>query len=393
MSNSLHALVIHLNALGDVVRGTGVPRAVKALFPDATVDFLSEESIAPMLYHSPSIDAVHSLPHKTLQARVGVGEPLIAAAYESVHNLVKRLRCAEYTFVVNLHFSIIGALLTRLITDGPYAGFGMTAGGMPSVSGQTALDFHTMFFGTQERRLESRIPLYAQYVRLLQDIGLKPDVGAARTELFVTDQETEWAKDFLRGEEVGPDDLLVGIHAGAGWTEKRWHTDKFVRLADFLAERHEAKILLTGVLVELERTIQPIVERTRAHTVVSAGRATLRQTMALMRRCRLFIAGDTGPMHVASALGVPTLALFGGGRPYECRPSGPGHAVVVADSMEALPADSVIDAADRLLRLQRDPADFDSNMIPRWESEIQKPVVFLTKEFPLNDGDNSNESG
>ena len=383
MNDTPRCLIIHLNALGDVVRGTAVVRALKQLKPRARIDFLTEESVAPLLYHHPDITDVYALPHKSLKKRVQAGESPVIAAHECLHTLAERLRAARYDLVVNLHFSQVSGVLSGLAGDAPVAGLRLTAKGECGAAGPVAAKIRKLLQGDKKGRAANPTPLYAWYVALLRDAGLDPDVAGAETRLVPTGQELHWADDFLAYHGVESGDLLVGMHPGAGWKAKRWPTDRFTELADHLAGHYHAKILLTGVPVELEKVVRPIAENTRAKTVLAAGQTDLRQTMALMKLCTLFVAGDTGPMHMASAMNVPTLALFATEFAHEVRPCGAGHAVVLADAMDALSTSDAIRTADMMLHGTA-PNGNGSSPPPAPSPRITPGVNFLTSSFPVN---------
>src|ERR1039458_9117265 len=105
--------------------------------------------------------------------------------------------------------------------------------------------------------------------------------------------------------------FLVGLHPGASFgPAKRWMPERFAALADRLISALDADVVIFGSAAE-----RPLVEQiacTMEHTpTVVAGETSLRQLMALMARCRLMVTNDSGPMHLAAALRVPLVAIFG----------------------------------------------------------------------------------
>lgn len=350
MTDATRILVIHLNALGDLVRGTAVCRELRRLRPDAFIAFLTETGSAPALYHNPFIDDIYTLPFSDLKNRVSGGEPIVSAAHECLHGLIQSLRARRFELVVDLHFTRLSALLSGLVSEGAFAGLRLGVSGALEFSGPQARRLHNILFTTPENRAQNKTPLYALYTALLRDAGLDPDIENAQTHLCVTEKETTDAKQFLKVNRLEPGTPLVGMHPGAGWKEKRWPVGNFIKTADYLHEKHGAAVLITGTGNEVERLAKPIAEGTKAHAILAAGKTNLRQTMALITQCKLYIAGETGPMHIAAALGTPTLALFASPLANEARPSGPGHAIVVADDIQQLSAESVIESVNDILQ-------------------------------------------
>jgi len=134
------------------------------------------------------------------------------------------------------------------------------------------------------------------------------------------EEDRRKAIDFLAGRS-GP--FLVALHPGASKPQRGWHADRFARLGTRLADRFGARVLLVGGPAD-----GPLLDSIRAGlpagAVVNMDRGLpIRELAAVLERCRLFIGNDSGPMHVAAALGVPTIGLFGPGSPHRTAPRGP----------------------------------------------------------------------
>ncbi len=130
---------------------------------------------------------------------------------------------------------------------------------------------------------------------------------------------------------------LVGVHAGSVWPTKCWPYEKYAKLIT----RLETELGLTAVLVGAKKDLdlgEQIIRLSHSHSVNFCGKTTLTELMALMRHFKLFITNDSGPMHIATAFGVPTLGIFGpttkelGFFPY-----GPGNRVVEVKGLPCRP--------------------------------------------------------
>jgi heptosyltransferase-2 len=129
--------------------------------------------------------------------------------------------------------------------------------------------------------------------------------------LHLAESEQRWAVKQLQTVGLGGRRFLVGVSPGASFGEaKRWLPDRYASLADRLIDALGADVVIFGS--PAERPLAEAVARAMKHTpVLVAGETTLREFMALMAKCHLVITNDSGPMHVAAALGLPLLAIFG----------------------------------------------------------------------------------
>ena len=129
-----------------------------------------------------------------------------------------------------------------------------------------------------------------------------------RLELWLSEEDETFAERLLSNHGVNPDDLLVGLAPGAGAPKRLWPIDRFAQLGLWLQKAYGARLLIVGG--PGEEPLGEGLERALGACVVNAvGRTTLRQTAALLKRCRLFVGNDAGPMHMAAALGVPVVEL------------------------------------------------------------------------------------
>jgi heptosyltransferase-2 len=129
--------------------------------------------------------------------------------------------------------------------------------------------------------------------------------------LGVCESDERAARDLLRARGVAGDAPIIGINPGASYGgAKRWPAERFASVADALATEFGARIVIVGAPRELP-IAQQVADTMVSPCVVLAGMTTLGQLMGLIKECRLFITNDSGPMHLAAALGVPQLAIFG----------------------------------------------------------------------------------
>jgi len=161
-------------------------------------------------------------------------------------------------------------------------------------------------------------------------------------------QDLAFAARYLAERGVGDDDPLVCIHPGAGAPVKLWQHERWARVADTLVKGYGAKVVLTGSASEAP-LVQAIAEQMTSQPIVAAGQTMLGQLAALLAHCRLVLGVDSGPLHLAVAVGTPTVHLYG---PVDSRTFGPWgdpawHIVLTSD-MDCIPCNRLDYRADEL---------------------------------------------
>jgi heptosyltransferase-2 len=180
------------------------------------------------------------------------------------------------------------------------------------------------------------------YLGILSGVGLLAETpwrnSAYRpsVDVGVRDADAAAARQLLTHSGVVPGQIVIGLNPGAayGWA-KRWLTDRYAGVADKLAEKHGAKILIFGAADE-RHLARAIAGQMRHEPVVCAGLTSLGQLMALIKECSLFITNDSGPMHLAAALDVPQIAIFGSTSETATGPFSP-RALVIKQAVECSP--------------------------------------------------------
>jgi len=155
-------------------------------------------------------------------------------------------------------------------------------------------------------------------------------------QVSVRDEDTDAARKMLRSAGIRNGEPVIGINPGAFYgPAKRWFPDRYAVVADTLAKQYRARIVVFGSSSDL-RTAEEVAASMKNTAIILAGRTTLGQLMGLIRECRLLITNDSGPMHLAAALDVPQLAIFGSTSEIATGPLSP-RAVVIKHPVECNP--------------------------------------------------------
>ena len=155
-------------------------------------------------------------------------------------------------------------------------------------------------------------------------------IKGTHLEVWQEEADQKWASDFLQRAGVERDRPIVVFHPEAGRRgepRRRWPAERFVQVADALAERYQAQTVLTGAPSEIVLSRQ-IAAETRSRCIVAAGKTDINQLAALFARANLVICGNCGPMHLAAATATPVIALHGPTNALQWGPWTSNHTVI-----------------------------------------------------------------
>ncbi len=161
---------------------------------------------------------------------------------------------------------------------------------------------------------------------ILRFLGANPiDSGL---EVWTTQDDESFAQDVLNRFHVTESDSLIAFAPGATWSFRRWPSSRFIELGRWLQESYNAYILIIGGKGDRNLANQIEQKMHGRQTVNLAGKTTLREMASVLKRCKLFIGNDSGPLHVATAAGVPVIGLFGPGEYQRFKPWGDNHEAI-----------------------------------------------------------------
>jgi lipopolysaccharide heptosyltransferase II len=328
-------LLIRPDHLGDLLFTTPALRALRESFPQARITGLVGPWAEAVVASNPCLDEVMLCPFPGLarQPKRSIIEPYIV-----LWRYARLLRENEFDLAVVLRFDHWwGALLAYLARIPHRVGYDIAevkpflTDAVPYVPGR--------------HEVEQNLAL-AEATGVQGEHPITP--AAYPLEFPLRAQDQEFATRYLAEQGMGEDDLLVCIHPGAGAPVKLWRKEGWARVADALVERYGAKVILTGSASE-EPLVQAIAERMASQPLVAAGQTTLGGLAALMARCRLVLGVDSGPLHLAVAVGTPTVHLYG---PVDSRTFGPwgdpARHVVLASEMDCIPCNRLDYREDEL---------------------------------------------
>ncbi len=303
-------LVIKFWGIGNLVQASPTLRGIRKRFPDAEIVFLTLDQNRGVYEGSDLYDEVIYL--------------RLTTVWDFTRELFKlffSLRSYDFDLIINLEPLVyFGELISF------YAGVGHRIGF--AVPGRKSLFTKSVEFREDEH-------IARTFYRTLGVIGVDDDPTdelLAPEPIPITEEDRRAADELLRSEDISGGDFLIGVNVNASDVaiERRWPLENFAALVDLVIQKLNARVVLIGAPDEV-----PYVERAiammRQNPVNLAGRTTLREAIAVIDRLNLFITNDSGPLHLAYALDVPTISFYGPESPHRYGPLGKKHHTVYKD--------------------------------------------------------------
>jgi lipopolysaccharide heptosyltransferase II len=169
--------------------------------------------------------------------------------------------------------------------------------------------FSTNFINTWVARMQNQKHETQQYLDLLQFLGLRYE--KTNPELFVSKIDTDFAERYFIEKGIDNNDLILGVHPGSEykWSWKRWPLDRFVDVTDRFSETYKAKVLF--FIGPDEKDIRQALLHLNNNHIIIVENLSLKRVIAIIKRCNIFLSNDSGLMHIATAMKVPVVAVFG----------------------------------------------------------------------------------
>ena len=317
------ALVTKLRHHGDVLLASPVFSTLKRAAAQIDIDALVYAETAPMLENHPAIAQIHTIDRgwKRQGVRTQLAEELA---------LLRRLRQRSYDLIVHLTDHPRGATLVRLLRP------------RFAVTQERARNRWLWRTFTHFYRLPRRTPRHAVEANLdaLRRLGVYPDVEDKRLVLVPGDAARARIEALLHEHGLGAR-TFVHAHPGSRWMFKCWRTDSTAALYDRIVDAGHP-LVVTGApdpreQEHLAAILAQVRPATRERIADVSGALTLQELAALAARARAFVGVDSAPMHIAAAMGTPTLALFGPSGEHEWGPWMVRSRVVVSSAHPCRP--------------------------------------------------------
>ena len=289
-------LVVKLDHLGDVLLATPVFSNLRRTYPNTELHALTGAWSRVVLEKHPDVSKVIQY---NSPAFCRTGQP---TSLKQTFQLYRELRRQKYDLMVELRSD------WRTVW---FAFLRLTPKRLDRAALQVANKLGLVqFTGTHET---------TRNLDVLKQVGIP--IPIQTTTFSVTTEDEKWASDFLATHQIDREHPLIAIHPGSPIELKRWLPERYAELADWLIAQKGAQILFVGVKDEIQ-IITDIQARMQGASINIAGETTLTQLASILHKCNVFIGNDSGPMHLAAAVGIHTIGLYGPGDPTRFGPVG-----------------------------------------------------------------------
>ena len=303
----MNILIVKLSAIGDVIHTLPSLAALRRLYPDAHITWVVEEAAADLIKNHPYLDAVLISRRKSWSKDFRNGQ--FKQPLQEISSFIKNLRQRHYDLVIDFHGLFKSSIIVFL------------SGGKRKLGYDSLQELSGLFLNEKipEDMNKHAVDRYLDFPRYL---GAKID----RAQFILpSDKEAEEKVQILLRKYNLEDKKFIAINPVALWETKLWSNEKFAHLADLINDKLQMKVVFTGSEKE---PIEKITSLMTTESINLGGQTSLLELACLYKKARMVISTDSGPMHLAAAVGTPVIALFGPTDPARTGPYGAGHTII-----------------------------------------------------------------
>ncbi|MCG8583788.1 MAG: glycosyltransferase family 9 protein [Pirellulales bacterium] len=333
-ASSPRILITRLSAIGDCVHTLPLACALRRAFPEAFIAWAVEPLPAQLIEGHDAIDETIVVPKKWLKK------------WSTIRAVRRQLRALKFDTVLDAQSLSKSCLLGWLSGARRRIGFGAGQGR------ELAL------WMNNTRVKPTAAHVVDRYLEVAGPLGIESPEVEFRMKCDAASKDN--IERFL--DQSSLTEPIAVINPGAGWASKVWPAERYAAVAKHLGEQHQHKSVVVWVGQDERTSAELIVERSAGHARL-APPTSLLDLSELCRRANLFVGSDTGPLHIAAAVGTRCVGMYGPTEPEKCGPYGEGHVTVRAhaqsevkkmrnadnDIMQSITADEVVEACDRAL--------------------------------------------
>jgi ADP-heptose:LPS heptosyltransferase len=323
------------NQLGDMLCAVPVFRALRQRFRDAHITLVASPANYEVVLNNPYLDEI-----------VNYDKVSYFRSLKGFWRFCKKLREREYdlaivpaTVAVSVTSDAIAYLSGARIRIGANSIDGKKNPSGFLFNARVDLDWRNQSLKHQtERNLD-----------IVRPFGI--DTGDLSPVIRLTDEERKFADEFI-DKNIGDRMTVIGFHPGAGKESNRWSAERFAQLADKLAQKFNALILVSQGPVD-DELVAAMIEKLACQYVVLK---PIREVAAVINKLSLFVTNDTGIMHVAAAMNTPVLSLFGPTDPLQWAPVGRRNKYVLGrcENVNSITVDKVYRIAVDMIKSSRE---------------------------------------
>ncbi len=302
---STKIIIIKLSAIGDVVHALPAVNIIKDKIPSAEVSWIVDKKASNVLEDHPSIDNLIVLPLSIWKENIKSNK---VETFNEIINFFQNIRSFKYHYAIDLQGLFKSGLVTFL------------SGARYRIGYNDAREGSTLFYNKKFSPPPEGTPVVERYIQLIEkSLGIKSN----KVEFNLSFSQFEKEKIDVLLIEYGIENnrRIVVINPITSWLSKNWPLNLYSLLCDRLIDEYDCQVLLTGSAANTDE-IDLIIEGMKNRAFNLCGRINLRELAELYKRADVFVGGDTGPMHIASAVDCPVVTIMGPTNPVRNGPYG-----------------------------------------------------------------------
>jgi heptosyltransferase-2 len=301
-------LIIQTAFLGDVVLCTPLIKATRKLFPNSFISFLLIPQTENVLENNPHLNDI------IVYDKRGKDR-----GFKNFLKMVKNVKVRNFDLAIIPHRYLRSALLAYLAKIPQRIGFDK---GIDS------------FLFTQKVTYKNKWHEVERNLSLLNYFN--DETLDKAPELFPSPQDFSYVQELLQGSGIEASDKMVVIAPGSIWMTKRWLPERFAEVSDLLIKEAGTKVIFLGSKDDEKLCIE-IANLMKGKPIILAGKTSILQSAAIISQCKVILSNDSAPVHMASAMNKPVVAIFGSTIPeFGFAPYGESH-IIIEKKMECRP--------------------------------------------------------
>jgi len=307
----VNILIIKLSAIGDVIHTIPSLIALRKAYPNANISWVIEETASPIVKENPYIDTLIISRRKTWAENLKKGKHL-PETFREIRMFIRKLRQRPYDIVIDFNGLLKSALLVFISRSHRKIGY-------DSFQELSGLFYNEKIYENMDIHAVDR---YLDFVRYL---GIECDNPEFLLPVSQTERETVDKLLFNAGFSRNKKFIAISPMSFAGET-RLWYEDRFATLADRIIKELKTEVVFTG------NRSGGMIDRINSMMTNKAlnleGKTSLLELAHLYKQAKLLITPDSGPMHIAAAVGTPVIALFAPSAFWRTGPYGPSHTII-----------------------------------------------------------------
>jgi heptosyltransferase-1 len=283
-------LIVKLSSIGDVIHSLPVASALRRRFPEARISWLVSRKAREILSGHPHLDQVIVVGGKKADGGIpitDINHPFVAA---------RTLRASGFDVALDLQGLIRSSL------------FAFLSGAKVRIGYRSLKEAAFLFYNVRAITPTREMHVVDSYLRFAAILGAPVEP----VEFRIATSEKHEAKidELLSGAGVNSSDRLFAICPGSSWRAKTWPPERLARAAEHVSDKHGCRLVIIGSKADVPRA-EKVLSVCRAPMIDLTGKTTLKELAVLLRRCVAMIGNDSGPTHLAAAVGKPVVAIYG----------------------------------------------------------------------------------